>query len=259
MSSVPFKSIQYQFTRYIRSRGEQPVETEIVGDIEPRRLKIYRDLFFNNVCGFLDSTFPVCAEILGEQRWRELSEEFFLKHECHTPYFLKISEEFLLFLAKEYSPKADDIPYLKELAHYEWLELAVDVAEVEQPRDFDPNADLSSHVPVLAAATEGAFYQYPVHNASAANSALLPQATALIVYRDRHDTVRFLHTNPFTLGLLVILQDEELTGQDAVIALLNQAGMGLSDTALQGGLQILEQWQEQGLLLGARIDSNSDA
>jgi hypothetical protein len=62
-----------------------------------------------------------------------------------------------------------------------------------------------------------------------------------------------------TLGLLVILQDEELTGKDAVVALLNQAGMALTDMALQGGLQILEQWQEQGLLLGARIDSNSDS
>jgi|AZIK01.1.fsa_nt_gi hypothetical protein len=259
MSSAPFKNIQYQFTQHIRSRGEQPVDYQITGDIEPRRLKIYRDLFFNNVCGFLDSTFPVCAEILGEQRWRELSEEFFLKHECHTPYFLKISEEFLLFLVQEYSPKADDVPYLKELAHYEWLELAVDVAMVEQPTNFDSNADLSRHIPVLAAAAEGVFYQYPVHSASVANPDLQPQATALIVYRDRHNTVRFLHTNPLTLGLLVILQDEELTGKDAVVALLNQAGMALTDMALQGGLQILEQWQEQGLLLGARIDSNSDS
>lgn len=216
-------------------------------------MQIYRELFFNNVCGFLDGGFPVCRQISGPERWRALCRDFFRDHECETPYFLKISEEFLAWLA-QVPERYSDLPYLAELAHYEWLELAVDVMETtEEYPPYDQGADLMSSAPVFRQAVSAAAYAYPVHLASKDNPTLDPMLTGLILFRDEHDSVRFIHCNPFTLRLFECLRSTDVTGKAAVTAVLEESGMALSEAALQGGTAILSDWRNQGLILGGKI------
>lgn len=239
---------QRAFAAHIRDPQKVPVPA----GIEARRMKIYSDLFFNNVKGFLDGTFPVCAEVIGESRWHDLARSFFARHRCQTPYFLEIPREFLSFLEQGADSSESDPDYLYELAHYEWLELAVDVCQESVAERFDANASLAHSIPVLAAAAQAFVYQYPVHQISTGNVAPEKRQTALIVFRDRQDQVRFIETNLMTLQLQIILQQQELTGTQAVEQLLQQSGMAVTEVALQGGLTILEEWRQQGLILGGR-------
>ena len=241
-----FKQLQHQFAGHIRTRGEESAPA----GIPEHRLKVYRELFFNNVKGFLDGTFPVCAEVLGEERWDFLADVFFRTHRCETPYFAEICQEFLGFLEQGYDGQEQDPDWLYELAHYEWLELAVDIAESEQP-EFDPEGDVIDGIPVLAPATEAFLYQYPVHAISTENANPEPEHTSIIVYRDAEEDVRFVHTNPITLALLSLLKEQPLTGRQAVHALLEAQGIEANEAAVNGGLGILQQWQQQGLVLGA--------
>lgn len=215
-------------------------------------MQIYRDLFFNNVCGFLDGGFPVCRSILGDDRWRTLCRDFFRDHESETPYFLKISEEFLSWLAQHPAPYPD-LPYLAELAHYEWLELAVDVMETpESYPAFDPDADLRETSPVFPQAVVAAAYEYPVHLASKDNRELTPELTGMILFRDQKDKVRFLHCNAFTLRLFEGLRSGGLTGGAGIRAVLEESSIPFSSAAMDGGTAILKNWREQGLILGGR-------
>lgn len=240
---------QQEFAAHIRSPEEHPVPA----DVDPQRMKIYSDLFFNNVKGFLDGTFPVCAEIIGAARWHEIARDFFASHHCQTPYFLEIPQEFLQYLEQQFQPLETDPEYFYELAHYEWLELALDVSEEEIDQAFDANADLKQSIPVFAPAAQAFVYQYPVHQISTDNPAPEPHQTALIVFRDRQDQVRFIETNMMTIQLLIKLQQQELSGLAAVEQLLQESGITITEVALQGGLAILEEWQRQGLVLGGRI------
>lgn len=239
---------QHEFAAHIRAPHKHPIPD----DVDPRRMKVYNDLFFNNVSGFLDGTFPVCAEIIGAKRWTEIARDFFESHHCQTPYFLEIPQEFLNYLEQEFQAQPGDPDYFYELAHYEWLELAIDVSDDEISAEIDANADLASAIPLFAAAAQGFVYQYPVHRISGANTNPEPQQTALIVFRDRQDQVRFIETNLMTIHLLIKLKSEELTGLQAVEQLLQESGMELSEVAVQGGLSILEEWRQQGLILGGR-------
>jgi len=241
---------QQEFAAHIRAPHENPLPA----GVDSRRMKVYSDLFFNNVKGFLDGTFPVCAEIIGAKRWNEIARDFFQSHHCQTPYFLEIPQEFLSYLETEFTATSGDPDYLYELAHYEWLELAVDVSEEEVTAQLDANANLTESIPVLAAAAQGFVYQYPVHQISNDNPDPQPQQTALIVFRDRQDQVRFIETNLMTIHLLIKLNKQELTGLQAVQQLLQESGVAVSDVALQGGLTILEEWRQQGLILGGLID-----
>ena len=53
-----FIEVQQQFMDYIRDPSLPMPE-----GIEPRRMKVYRDLFFNNISGFVASAFPVLKSL----------------------------------------------------------------------------------------------------------------------------------------------------------------------------------------------------
>ena len=123
--SRSFQDKQYAFAAHIRD----PEHTVAPEGIEDRRMAIYRQLFFNNLYNLLGTFFPVLRKICPDDRWRHVIREFMKLHRAKTPYFLKLPEEFLVFLEHEYQALDDDFPFLTELAHYEYVELALRVAD----------------------------------------------------------------------------------------------------------------------------------
>lgn len=249
-NSPEFKRIQQDFANHIKS----PDQVARLDDVDDRHMAIYRDLFFKNIMGFLSGGFPVLADIMGGQRWQVIGREFFSKHVNKSPFFLEISREFLTFLEQEYVLKEGDPLYLYELAHYEWLELYVDVElEVEGYKvDLDSITDILSSMPVLSPVVEGFLYNYPVHQISSENPLPEPMQTALIVYRKADDSVAFLESNPFTLQLLSLLKEQNHTGEALINTLLKQYALEGSEAAYQGGIDTLKQWLELELIIGSK-------
>ena len=56
--------------------------------------------------------------------------DFIAEHRCLTPYYRQIPDEFVQYLQQE-RKRADDWPFLAELAHFEWIELQLSIAEAE--------------------------------------------------------------------------------------------------------------------------------
>jgi len=72
---VDFKSKQDEFAAYIRDPQNNPVPA----DVKEQRMAMYRELFFNNIEGFLSGNFPVLRQILNDQQWFALAQDFFRK------------------------------------------------------------------------------------------------------------------------------------------------------------------------------------
>ncbi|MEQ3762163.1 MAG: putative DNA-binding domain-containing protein [Alcanivorax sp.] len=243
--------MQAAFARDLRTSGHEQFS-------DAPGMSIYRELFFNNICGFIDGAFPVCADVVGEEGWRSLCRDFFSSYSCDTPLFLKISEEFLAYLQAR--PELyQDFPYLAELAHYEWLELAVDVMEDVDTPEID-GGDVVNGIPVVTPALMTACYHYPVHRISVETSVtagggvggIAEEISGFIVYRNSDDLVKFVACNPMTLAIMEhLLAGEQLTGKDAVLAVLSMMGLADNDVAINGGIEILNTWFSQGILLGA--------
>jgi hypothetical protein len=105
-------------------------------------MAIYRELVFNNLESLLGGNFPVVREVLGDEHWALLVRGFFVHHRCTTPLFHELGQEFLTYLQRR-GEAAGDPPFLLELAHYEWVELALDIAEDGMDlAEVDPNGDL---------------------------------------------------------------------------------------------------------------------
>ena len=61
-----------------------PENNKKPADVEERRMAIYRDLFFNNVDGFVSSAYPVLKSLYTEQAWQRLIRHFFSMHDCKS-------------------------------------------------------------------------------------------------------------------------------------------------------------------------------
>ncbi len=242
-----FIEAQYAFAAHIRD----PVHAPRPGDVEERRMAIYRELFFNNVEGFLSNTFPVLRALMCEQDWQAMARDFFAHHQCHTPLFLEIPREFLHYLEQERTEQPNDPPFLYELAHYEWVELALSVAEApDWTPDINTSADLSDstiQVSPLAWALE---YTFPVHHIrpEVQPQEPSPQMNHLLVYRDLEDEVGFLELNPVSARLFSLLSSSPHTGKTAMEQISEELQHPNPNTVLTGGLEVLSQWQARGIV-----------
>ena len=251
MAELPeFQRKQYEFAAHIRD----PENNAAPAGIEDRRMAIYRDLFFNNLQSLLGSTFPVLKKISGKERWQRLIREFMVRHEAQTPYFLEIPKEFLAFLEHEHQPDADDFPFLLELAHYEWVELALSVSvDSDDPDAVDPDGDLLEGVPVMSVLAWSLAYRFPVHRIS---QSFLPtdpgeQPIYLAVYRNLENDISFMELNAVTAGLLDKISNnaEQKSGRELLIALSGDIEFD-PDVLVEHGAAALVELRAAGILLG---------
>ncbi len=240
-----FQQFQMDFGRHLRDphRAPRPV------GVPARSMAAYNELVFNNMTGFLDSCFPVCRELLGEQRWRRLNRSFFRDWRSHTPWFREIPREFLHYLQS--LPVRQPLPaWFRELAHYEWAELAVDVMDVERT-ELPPCADLLVARPVLNPAMLNLRYDWPVHRIGPDYRPRKRCEAHLLVLRDETDAVRFAEINPVTARLLQILAADRITGRAACLQVARELQHANPEAVVSHGRQLLEELRELGAIIGA--------
>jgi len=246
------EDLQRRFAAHLRDPATAPAPE----GIEDRRLQVYRELFFDNISASLAGTFPVLHAILGTERWTRLARDFYRDHRCHTPLFLEIPLEFVGYLGEERGARPDDPPFLYELAHYEWVELALAVDEHELATvAADPSGDLLDGVPVLSPLAWPLAYRFPVHRLGPDHQPADPpdEPSFYIARRDRRDGVGVIQVNAATLRLLERLQqDPELTGRAHLEALADELPQLERQAVLSGGEAALREMLASDVLLGTR-------
>ena len=143
MSESSLHELQSRFAAHIRNPDEVPAPE----GIEDRRMGIYRRLFFNNIRNFLGSYFPVLKRIYGPAGWAVLARDFYVEYRAQTPLFPELPREFLRYLLDTREPRSDDPPFLKELAHYEWVRQSLAVDDNDLPAD--PPSELPLTITLL--------------------------------------------------------------------------------------------------------------
>lgn len=236
---------QFALTRHLRDpAGHAPPP-----GIEDRRLRVYRELFFNNIQGLLASGFPVIRATLGDARWTALVRAFYATHRSRTPLFTQIAAEFVDYV----EATAGLPPWLPELAHYEWVEQALFVSDVSPP-PHDPHGDLFDGVPVLSPLARPLAYRWPVAEIGPDYTPEQAPAepTTLLVHRDAGHQVRFTRIAALVYRLLSSLQERPATGRQHLAVLAMEAGADPQELQAQG-LALLQQLRMQGVILGTLI------
>lgn len=220
--------------------------------IEDRRLKVYRELVFNNLDGLLSGVFPVIHKALGDAGWQALVRGFLASHHCQTPLFTRIGLEFVAFLE---AADDDARPWLAELAHYEWAELGLQLSEAAPP-PHDPDGDLLDGIPALSPLAWPLAYRWPVHHIGPGfqPSEPPPEPALLLLRREDDGRIHFSTLSPLLYRLLERIQaNVEASGRTLLRQLGSDAGQADSDAFLREAAPMLQRLRSEGVLLGTRI------
>ncbi|SFX54941.1 MULTISPECIES: DUF2063 domain-containing protein [unclassified Pseudomonas] len=237
---------QQALTGYLRDPERCPVPSGM--DVE--RAQVYRDLIFENMRSLLSGTFPVLVSVLGQDRWRACVRRFLREHRCVTPRFAEIAREFVDYLSAR--PVSEEPPFMADLAHYEWVEMAL----LQSPAQALPNDDetLCLDRPLqLSPLAWPLAYEWPVHRLAPDYQPSTPpsQPTLLLVRRTPGLDVRFSELSPLAWRLLQrIEQFPELKARAQLLGLAEEAGANAFEF-MDSALALLKRMGEEGVV-GAR-------
>jgi len=247
-----FIRTQLQFAAHLRDPGCNPPPP----GIDDGRMAVYRRLIYNNLERFIASGFPVLHSLYDNAHWEAMIRDFVARHRCQSPLFPELYGEFLHYLEHERSAQPYDPPFLLELAHYEWVELALYLSDLEpDPMAADPDGDLLAGVPVLSPLAWPLACRYPVHTISPEHRPEQPSAqlTYLVVYRDADDEIGCVEINPATARLLALIRDTEPpSGEAALRQVAAELALPDPEVAVRGGAQTLAELRSRGIVLGTR-------
>lgn len=244
-SSQDFKKTQLAFIRHIKNPSENPAPD----GIEDRRMSIYRDLFFNNIKGFLSNGFPVLEGMYSADEWEKLARKFFSQHRAQSPYFVDISKEFVEYLGSEYEKTKVDPPFMLELAHYEWLELSISVQKETRIQRYWKTGDDIRSVTMSELATLVS-YQFPVHLIGPDYKPDGPSKDPvyLVVYRNTSNAVNFSLLNVATAQMLSFLTEHELPVSEVAEKMHSVMPHMDQDVLLDGARNTIETLLEKQIL-----------
>jgi hypothetical protein len=247
------KAQQYGFAAHLRDPHAAPAPA----GIEERRLQIYRELFYNNIEGLLAGNFPVLRSLLGDGRWHTLIRDFYREHRCHTPLFPELGRELLRYLETRQAAARGDPPFLLELAHYGWIELALALEDADLDAiQHDPDGDLLDGIPLPSPLAWPLADVWPVQQLSADFQPATPPPTPtfLLVLRDRADRIQFKALDALGFRLMQALHGNEagLCGRELLTALGADLGLTAGEDFIAGGARLMQQLRERQALLGTR-------
>lgn len=238
---------QLRLTRHLRDPDGQPAPD----GVEERRLQVYRDLLFNNLASLLAGNFPVIRKVLGDDGWTALVRAFYRDHRCQTPLFPEVPREFLRYL--ETTPGITPA-FLPELAHYEWVELALQIHEASVLGWGDASAsdaDLLDGPLAVSPLAWPLAYRWPVHRIGPdfQPGAPPPQPTLLLLRREPDGSVRFSELSPLAWRLLERIGESPLLrARDHLLALADEAQAADRDGFLAQGEALLRQMRGSGVV-----------
>ena len=253
-----FKAAQRAFARHLRAPAEFPAPT-----LPEDRLAVYRYAVRHNIAEFLANNYPRLKDVMTEDAWRTLVDDYLAHHPAHTAAFARLPGEFLQFLGT-CQKHPDHPPFMEELAHFEWLEnhLCCDERMLPDPASLDRDGDLLCEEIIVNPVHVLVTYQFPVHvidttfNPSDAPS----RPTHLAAFRDRNFNFAVLDLNPLSRELFEAVSAPGAPPARALLAdFANRLGHTSSEAVMRGGAEILSRMRERELILGTRLRTNQVA
>lgn len=255
-----FQRYQQQFVDYIRA----PHYHKNIPQPLPNRSHVYAKLLYSKIEGSLDTCFPISCQLLGDNRWQQLIQSFIKDHQCISPLYREIPNEFVDFLMNAQTQLT--IPaFIIELAHYEWMELILETQKSLNPivSSVVPK-DLLKNIPLLNPILHLLHYHYPVKEIKASDpywknwhtrNNPYPQQTIILAgVRDSEDNIHFIELNAVTARLIELVQKEVETGKQSLLTLAAEMQYIDQKSILPFGKKILQQLEDQQIIIGVKPD-----
>ncbi len=222
-------------------------ESVTIPGTRQKGLDQYRRLLRNNIHNAMEQAFPIAFTVLTESQWDTLIDDFHANHPAATPQVWKLPEEFYTFVEAHRYAEKFSLPFLNDLLHFKWIEIAVHTMEDQQPEPYRNEGDPLADTIVVHPEHSIIRLKYPVHLYAAEEALAHEGDYFLLPFRTRDFDVRFvdlpaLHAFYFEqikqgkTGVKLLKELEQSSGKILNTKALKQNLLGFIQTMFSQGI-----------------------
>ncbi len=244
-----FKRAQREFVAHLRDPANHPKPVHL----DEERVAIYRYAVYHNIEKFMSDNYPRVKEVMTDDAWHAMVRDYLIRNSSATPTFAQLPGEFLNYLSTLREDQ-NDPAFLRELAHFDWLEnhLATDERTISNDRLADAGSLAHDRIeinPIHLVVS----YRFPVQiiNAQYMPDEPPPQSTHIVAFRNTAHEYCVIDLNAVSRRLFETVRDQpERTATEILTEMALEMNAPNADAVLNGGLEILARMQARGLILG---------
>lgn len=131
--------------------------------VKIKGIQYYRHLIFNIIWDGISNAYPITTDFFGEEKMKELVNDFFAHHKCQTFQVWQMPKEFKDYIISHRQELCHQYLFLPDLLLFEWIEVEMFMM---------PDEDLPIHVSqghimkdklIINPEIQILLLQYPVH------------------------------------------------------------------------------------------------
>ncbi len=237
---------QSDLARFCRT-GELE-ETVIV---RPDRVGHYRRLVYNIVDDSLVSAFPLTNNILTEEQWDGLVDNFFSTHSCQSAQIWEMPKEFYQYFRDNESPLKEHYPYIIDLLLFEWMEIEVFMMEDEEFHEVSDEGDILTGILAINPEYRIISVSYPVHLMQAGEITAADKGDYyILIFRER-DTGRVQFIDLSAVFVLIIENiSKGLKLNDILPEIAHYLKLDSLEVLIENVKPFINMLKEKGFVLG---------
>ena len=196
---------QNNFASFCKTNILKPIE-----GLTDNRIHHYRRLIYNIIDDSLRSAYPLTEDLLKENEWKYLVDEFVANHKSQSPQIWQMPYEFYQFIDKNDYEVKTIYPHLIDLLLFEWKEIELYMMEDKNVELNNLSLEIHNHSQIIIN-REYAILQlsFPVHLKSSNTIPLEDKGTYYVLMFRANDKVQFFDLSPFFVWLIYEIENND--------------------------------------------------
>lgn len=232
--------LQNQFSQ--AARGNTKID---INNFDEKRLKIYQELLLYNLNDVLSHTFPILLDLIPQDTWLQMLKNILKSEVVETPLFHELPLWLVNYIKRH---GISGYPFAADLAHYEWVEIDVEISEHNSSQPAVSSEKLIEQTWQLNTSSRLLSYQYEVDKIGINYQPKDPQETYMIVYQKNGGTA-FLKLNEMTFQLLTMMLNESMSAQEIIQAMCQTYSTLQEDELITACLPLISDLYNEKVLI----------
>lgn len=242
------------------------ISPELLHSISKDGVRLYGSLLNFGHHDVMESIYPYCKQLIGDQ-WEETVDDYLKEFPPNHHNFNRLCARFPQYFqdsarGRKYAQK---MPFIQELAHYEWIELEK-MEEDVQIQVFDHDAlsspdQFAKLAPVVNPSLTVKRYQYPIPEIVEILEAggklarkVGREETIVAIYRHPHShACRFVELGEASAAVLEKASQSTVSYQELIPLVVSIAKSADVQKVVVDFLDSIEELQEQMVLVGSKV------
>jgi len=203
---------QNNFASFCKTNVLNPID-----GLTDNRIHHYRRLIYNIIDDSLRSAYPLTEDLLQENEWKYLVDDFVAKHKSQSPQIWQMPYEFYLFIDENEFEVKIKYPHLIDLILFEWKEIELYMMEDRNDDLNNLSLKIYNHSQVVINREyEVLQLSFPVHLKTPNSISVEDKGIYYVLIFRANDKVQFFDLAPFFVWMIYEIENNSYSVEQLI-------------------------------------------